>query len=107
METPLPPPAHSEAPWTVATPGNGGVQKLILSADGTLLAIVGNFSDGEPREIEANARLMAAAPGLKEALMVAENTIRERLMHAGPGTDEQHQLNWVLSAIHSALANAA
>ncbi len=84
-----------------------GVQRLVLAADDTLLAIVGAFPDSDPAEVEANAKLMAAAPGLQEALLVAENTIRGRLMHVDSGTDEQQQLDWVLSVIHSALSHAA
>ncbi len=50
---------------------------------------------------------MAAAPGLREAVVVAENTVRERLLHETSGSDGYQRLDWALSVIHVALSNAA
>lgn len=59
---------HSSGPWNVHTL-RAGHETLIVSADGLGVAALankrGNFT---PAEFEANARLIAAAPELLEAL---------------------------------------
>lgn len=74
---------HTPGPWRVSTPDHTSGATMIQAADGTIICSRVMAHDGSNDDIEAaeaNARLVAAAPELLEALELAklavENAIR-------------------------------
>jgi hypothetical protein len=72
------PTKHTPGPWSIARRGSGGCR--VESRDGLHVAGVSDgFFDDEAKEFEANARLIAAAPVMLDALRelagVTENAL--------------------------------
>ena len=63
---------HTPGPWKLETEGHG---HLVNGADGRTVVYLHRSGVRNRAEIEANARLVAAAPELLEALHAARNAL--------------------------------
>jgi len=89
--------AHTPGPWFV--PQSFGTQYVEARIDsGRLQEVAACGPTQEPTQQYANARLIAAAPALLEAL-------EDLLMHIGKGREET--VEWVCEPIHSDEIKAA
>ena len=80
---------HTAGDWTIEPCGGTTRPDLVILADGLLLArVFTHYKDNKPDgSAQANARLMAAAPKLVEALrplLEAEREVRTLTTHLGP-----------------------
>ena len=71
-------PSHTPGPWDVEPKGS---RHFVDGADGLAVAYLGWAGVRERSEIEANARLIAAAPELLEALERISTAYDETLRH--------------------------
>jgi hypothetical protein len=91
-------------PWSI-----GPHQRIISSGwsirikDGSAIAYV--LGEKNP-ELQANARLIAAAPELLDALRKAIDALAGGLWDYGPGQDEHDQCNQVVDECRAAIAKA-
>lgn len=68
---------HTKGPWTAFIPKTDVTEASVKGADGITFAEMGGF--GQDRETnEANARLIAAAPEMLEALIAIVNYCENR-----------------------------
>jgi hypothetical protein len=110
METIATPSAHTPGPWHVTMSENasvyGGEKHFAVMSDretggGQIVADLETL-----KEAEANARLIAAAPEMLDALRIAENAVRDWLLYETPGSAEFQEHAWVLKVIHDCRAKA-
>lgn len=73
---------HTPGPWKA----QGG--KVTNRTGSHFIADFGTLADGPRPDIEANARLAAAAPDLKRELRAMVDLFRFALAHPGYGRDE-------------------
>ena len=73
---------HTPGPWHISDTGNHNGCQLVYGLDGRLVADAGRILRRAVAEEEANARLIAAAPDLAEALALVEG-----MLDAFPGFD--------------------
>lgn len=99
---------QTPGPWTVGRklPGEG---ILISGADGAPVAVVADETTGYGQlyglPADENARLIAAAPDLLEALKVAERLLTEHLGRLSVKT-HFHEINQLENTIRAAIAKA-
>jgi hypothetical protein len=74
---------HTPRPWSVIASNETVGNSLRIFAGNRFVGIVGN-SDEEPTQTESNARLIAAAPDLLEALKLAQSAVAD--FHSGMNT---------------------
>ena len=97
-EIPVPTsPAHTPGPWDVEPKGS---RHFVDGADGLTVAYLDRAGVRERSEIEANARLIAAAPELLEALEAVLPDLEHYVATHGPGPDKR------LAAARAAIAKA-
>lgn len=93
--------AHTPSPWTVV-PSSDGVSSQARTSDGRFSIYLG--STGAPaEEWQANARLIAAAPELLDALRRAERVMTDADLDHEPADDEARL---TLDAVRAAIAKA-
>ena len=81
-----PRPAHTPGPWDVEPKGS---RHFVDGADGLTVAYIDRAGVRERIEIEANARLIAAAPTLLEALEAVLPDLEHYVATHGPGPDKR------------------
>jgi hypothetical protein len=59
---------HTKGPWSISPTSNPETEFGIASNDGTIIARLDSWFDKDEPEADANARLIASAPDLLEAL---------------------------------------
>jgi hypothetical protein len=95
---------HTPGPWFIKTEGKTigiGVQSLSGIAR---INPFGNENEGEPIETDmANAKLIAAAPDMLEALKLAETRLNELEKHFGK---QGHSSSDTIKQIKAAIAKA-
>ena len=79
-------PAHTPGPWDVEPKGS---RHFVDGADGLTVAYIDRAGVRERIEIEANARLIAAAPTLLEALEAVLPDLEHYVATHGPGPDNR------------------
>ena len=98
---------HTKGPWKIGTPPPNGEQ-TIGDARGMMVAVA-TTGIGMGEETKANARLIAAAPELLDALKGIMNIVSETLGVAGYYPDEDYA-DWdefpELQAAEAAIAKA-
>jgi hypothetical protein len=62
-------PEHTPGPWRVVDRGSGNVYSAAIDIAAGNYRVVGGPVDGDPEQIRADARLIAAAPDLLEAVV--------------------------------------
>lgn len=67
---------HTRGPWSVSVPD----ETLVQSADRDIAQVLGNY-DAEYQVMAADARLIAAAPDLLEALKLARAHVPANAVH--------------------------
>jgi hypothetical protein len=89
---------HTPGPWKIAATGH-----VVTAADYSRICRVEQLPGMDSREIDANARLIAAAPELLDALQNIVNS----LTLAGPPelACQQYQLDTARAAIAKATGN--
>lgn len=107
--------AHTPGPWVIDAPYLSEVQtadRLTIAscwyadADGAQITVTGVLPCS-PQESAANARLIAAAPDMLEALRWAENTIIAMRPSFAQVKDEGHAYHdQVLDTVRAAIAKA-
>ena len=90
-------PAYTPGPWDVEPKGS---RHFIDGADGLTVAYLDRAGVRERSEIEANARLIASAPELIEALEAVLPDLEHYVATHGPGPDKR------LAAARAAIAKA-
>lgn len=90
---------HTPGPWRVGTPGPNGLY-TVGTRQGLMTAMVAHSANhlAECEQTIADARLIAAAPELLDAL-------QNILMHIGKG--RENDVDWVCEPIHSDEIKAA
>ena len=81
-----PRPAHTPGPWDVEPKGS---RHFVDGADGLTVAYLDRAGVRERSEIEANARLIASAPELLEALEAVLPDLEHYVATHGPGPDKR------------------
>ena len=79
-------PAHTPGPWDVEPKGS---RHFVDGADGLTVAYLDRAGVRERSEIEANARLIASAPELIEALEAVLPDLEHYVATHGPGPDKR------------------
>lgn len=94
---------HTPGPW-IATPANGGEWNITAGAWAIALVMGSAGHEGPNGCSDENARLIAAAPDLLEALKTAKETIR--LWHGPVSWDIYDRASPEMKAINAAIAKA-
>ena len=79
-------PTHTPGPWDVEPKGS---RHFVDGADGLTVAYLDRAGVRERSEIEANARLIASAPELLEALEAVLPDLEHYVATHGPGPDKR------------------
>ena len=97
---------HTKGPWEVARTDAGIIVRTEsvkkTRAGASRYAAIGGFDRSDPEQLAealANARLIAAAPELLEALMLAESVYRQNCVNEGEPSS-------VLDAMQAAILKA-
>ena len=91
---------HTPGPWSFS-------DEFVLDSNGWSVAdpYCRCTADTSPGEIEANARLIAAAPTMLDALYAVQDDYRE-LMRQGPNNEEADAIDAMLQIVDAAIAKA-
>lgn len=92
---------HTPGPWKIATERNGRAFSAIRGADGGVVATCGFRVSVESDEDDANARLIAQAPAMLEAL---EELVAEHDEDCRREWDGKHGYGWPADTGGMALA---
>jgi len=103
---------HTPGPWEVATEAfdNEGFPETVIQAlcGSAVVAVALDFGENNPGMREHNARLIASAPDLLEALQESDNQLREVLASITDGRvhHDGDEFHLALAANRAAIARA-
>ncbi len=101
---------HTAGPWTIARSEGGYDPAVVDSRDGTIAQIEGKgWSRALDIEVEANARLIAAAPDLLAALQriaVDASIVIELINQMSTDPDPETWIEGIVRAAKGAIAKA-
>ena len=95
--------AHTEGPWVVDR--QSPYSSLSVKQKYGIFICDLDCGETPSAEAEANARLIAKAPALEDALLVAQNFVRQQLIYMTPDSSDSQDAQWVLDTINKTLAD--